>query len=90
MTLPRSKSIPWAHERDVQWVEILPWHLQTHLPSTGVAKPGDSAVCLEGIDIYASVFVNDVRVLSANNAHRSWTTLPFPCDRGRLDHRAAF
>ena len=66
-----------THERDVQWVEILPWHLQTHLPNTGVAT--DSAVlCLEGIDTYASVFVNDVQVLSANNTHRSWTTSPFP------------
>ena len=64
-----------AHERDVQWVEILPWHLQTHLPNTGVAT--DSAViCLEGNRHYASVFVNDVQVLSANNAHRSWTTQP--------------
>lgn len=66
-----------THERDVQWVEILPWHLRTHLPNTAVAS--DSAVlCLEGIDTYASVFVNDAQVLSANNTHRSWTTSPFP------------
>ena len=62
-----------THERDVQWVETVPWHLRAHIPNTGV--DADSAVmCLEGIDTYASVFVNDAQVLSANNAHRSWTT----------------
>ena len=66
-----------THERNVQWVETVPWHLRTHIPNTGV--DADSAVmCLEGIDTYASVFVNDAQVLSANNAHRSWTTSPFP------------
>ena len=66
-----------THERDVQWVETLSWHLRTHLPNNGLTS--DSAVlCLEGIDTYASVFVNDLKVLSADNAHRAWTTSPFP------------
>ena len=74
-----------THEREVQWVETLDWHLRTHVPSTSVALPGDSAVLsLEGIDTYASVFVNDVLVLSADNAHRTWTTQPFPMTEGGL------
>ncbi|MED5318082.1 MAG: hypothetical protein VX758_02980, partial [Bacteroidota bacterium] len=40
-----------THERDVQWVETVPWHLRAHIPNTGV--DADSAVmCLEGIDTY--------------------------------------
>ena len=73
-----------THEREVQWVETLPWHLRT-IPNSSVDLPGDSAVLhFQGIDTYASVFVNDVLVLSADNAHRTWTTQPFPVTEGGL------
>ena len=73
-------------ERDVQWVETLPWVLSTHVDDPLCRDLGDSAVLhLEGLDTYASVVVNGVHVLTANNAHRSWTTLPFEVTNHGLD-----
>ena len=75
-----------THERDVQWVETLPWVLSTHVDGPLCQDLGDSAVLhLEGLDTYASVVVNGVHVLAANNAHRSWTTLPFEVTNHGLD-----
>ncbi len=68
-----------THEREVQWVENVAWHARTHVPSASVNLTCDSAVlCFEGVDTYAAVYVNDAHVLSVDNAHRSWTTAPFP------------
>ena len=51
---------PGTHERDVQWVETLPWVLQTHVDGTVCQDLETVLFCtLEGIDTYASVVVND-------------------------------
>ena len=75
-----------THERDVQWVESEPWTLSTHVNLSKGLMPGDSAeLHFEGLDTYAAVHVNDVCVLKANNAHRSWTTHPFLVTEEGLD-----
>ena len=73
-----------THERDVQWVEDETWTYSTKLPPTHMAGIDSAVLTFQGLDTYARVLVGDQWVLSAENAHRSWTSLPFACSDDSL------
>ena len=73
-----------THERDVQWVENDVWTYATTLPPSVLAGLDSAVLTFQGLDTYARVNVNDQQVLTANNAHRSWTSLPFACSDDSL------
>ena len=73
-----------THERDVQWVEDETWTYSTKLPPTHMAGMDSAVLTFQGLDTYARVLVGDQWVLSAENAHRSWTSLPFACSDDSL------
>ena len=74
-----------THERDVQWVEDETWTYTTVLDASPFSAAVDSAILsFECLDTYARVLVNDQTVLTADNAHRHWTTAPFPLAQGPI------
>lgn len=73
-----------THERDVQWVEDDIWTYSTTLPPSVVTGLDSAILTFQGLDTYARVHVNDQWVLSADNAHRTWTSLPFDCSDDSL------
>ena len=77
-----------THERDVQWVEDETWTYSTKLPPTHMAGMDSAVLTFQGLDTYARVLVGDQWVLSAENAHRSWTSLPFTCSDDSLTLRS--
>ena len=63
-----------AAETDCQWIEKKSWVYETlpfDVPS-GVFSKSNIALRFNGIDTYAKLQLNDVDILTANNAHRSW------------------
>lgn len=79
-----------THELDVQWLEDEIWTYTTTLTPSVTAGLDSAVLMFQGLDTYARVFVNDQRVLSANNAHRSWTSLPFACSDESMDLSITF
>ena len=56
----------------VQWVDTLDWEYETifsYQPSSGVRQ---AHLLFEGLDTYATVYLNGSPILSANNMFRSW------------------
>lgn len=73
-----------THERDVQWVEDDIWTYSTTLAPTFMAGLDSAVLTFQGLDTYARVYANDQCVLIADNAHRSWISLPFACSGDSL------
>lgn len=61
------------NERSVQWVDKEDWMYETHLVATPeeVAAQNQELV-FNGLDTYATVYLNHERILQANNMHRTW------------------
>lgn len=61
------------NERSVQWVDKEDWMYETHLIATPeeVAAQNQELV-FNGLDTYATVYLNHERILQANNMHRTW------------------
>ena len=67
-----------THERDVQWVEDSAWTYSSSFARPAGWSASDSATFeFQGLNVFATIKVNDVSVLRADNAHRTWTTVPF-------------
>jgi beta-mannosidase len=67
---------PFYHmnEKDVQWIENEDWEYKTVFDLTKDAFQKDKIeLVFEGLDTYADVYVNRVRVITADNMHRSWS-----------------
>ena len=73
-----------THERDVQWVEDDIWTYSATLPPSFMTGLDSAVLTFQGLDTYARVHVNDQCVLIADNAHRSWISLPFACSGDSL------
>ena len=75
-----------THERDVQWAEDSTWTYTTSFVCPRGWSAFDSATLeFQGLNVFAAVEVNDMPVLNADNAHRTWTTAPFQLlDSNRL------
>ena len=67
-----------THELDVQWVEDSIWTYTTSFGRPRGWSLSDSATLeFQGLNVFSAVEVNDALVLNADNAHRTWTTVPF-------------
>lgn len=61
------------NEHDVQWVSEKFWVYQTHFSvDEKTLQKENHSLNFEGLDNYASVFLNDSLILKANNAFRKW------------------
>ena len=61
------------NERGVQWVDKEDWEYQMRFEAGDeVLSHTHIDVVFEGLDTYADVYLNDVKILSADNMFRSW------------------
>lgn len=66
---------PWigTNENKVQWIENENWEYESQFTSsTELLKHENIDLVFDGLDTYASVFLNDSLILEANNMFRSW------------------
>ena len=62
------------NERKVQWVDKKDWVYQCSFEiSPEEFERQHHELRFEGLDTYASVYINDIRVLQTNNMHRTYT-----------------
>jgi len=62
-----------TNELDLQWIEKEAWNYQTEFElSKNQTDQEHIELEFEGLDTYASVFVNGVKVITANNMFRNW------------------
>lgn len=63
-----------ANEKQLQWIENENWEYETHFSLTkSELKNQNIDLELEGLDTYATVFLNGNIVLEADNMFRKWT-----------------
>lgn len=61
------------NERFVQWADKEDWIYETTFePSDSLLACGNVELCMDGIDTYADVFLNDEKVITADNMFRRW------------------
>jgi beta-mannosidase len=65
-----------SNEKKVQWVDTCEWEYSTefHLNSAQLKKFDRAELLLNGIETFASIFLNDSLVFTTDNAFRSWKT----------------
>ncbi|MGK0390570.1 MAG: beta-mannosidase [Maribacter sp.] len=63
-----------TNEDSVQWIKHERWVYKTEFaPMPEVFEKEVKELIFEGLDTYADVYLNDNKILSANNQFRSWT-----------------
>jgi len=63
-----------VNERDQQWIDKKDWEYRSTLTLSAADLAHDHVeLCFEGLDTYADVYVNDTKVLAADNMFRAWT-----------------
>jgi len=61
------------NEDSIQWISENNWRYKTHfLVAEEVLLKSKHFLNFEGLDTYASIFLNDSLILNTNNAFRSW------------------
>lgn len=61
------------NERKVQWVDKEDWVYETEFRvSDDVLACNSIDLCFDGLDTYADVFLNDTKILTADNMFRRW------------------
>ena len=61
------------NEKDLQWIENETWEYQTSFKiSKEELKNQNTILQFEGLDTYAEVFLNNKKILEANNMFRTW------------------
>ncbi len=75
--LERNKLIPdpyfRTNEKDLQWIDKKDWEYKTAFQLTDkTLNAAKIELVFKGLDTYASVFVNDHKVLEADNMFREW------------------
>lgn len=75
--LYQSKLIPNPfysdNEQQLQWIENEDWEYKTEFDcDKTISQNTFVELCFEGLDTYASVYLNDSLILNANNMFRSW------------------
>jgi beta-mannosidase len=61
------------NEKDLQWIENETWEYQTSFKiSKEELKNQNTILQFEGLDTYAEVFLNNKKILDANNMFRTW------------------
>ncbi|EGF91456.1 glycosyl hydrolase family 2, sugar binding domain protein [Asticcacaulis biprosthecium C19] len=63
-----------VNERDQQWIDKKDWEYRTTLTLDAKTLAHDNVeLHFAGLDTYADVYINDTKVLSADNMFREWT-----------------
>ena len=63
------------NERKIQWVDKEDWIYETTFLASDVIRGKDHVeLCFDGLDTYADVYLNDTKILEADNMFRSWRT----------------
>lgn len=61
------------NEKELQWIENETWEYQTSFKiSKEESKNQNTILQFEGLDTYAEVFLNNKKILDANNMFRTW------------------
>ena len=61
-------------EKQLQWIENENWEYETHFTlSRSELKNQNIDLEFEGLDTYATIYLNGIAVLEANNMFRKWT-----------------
>lgn len=62
-----------TNEKELQWIDKVNWEYKTtfHIDSQTLQKDNIELI-FNGLDTYADVYVNDTKILSANNMFRTW------------------
>jgi len=86
LDLLRNKLIPDPFYRDNEaklwWIEGASWEYRTALNITpDTLKSPNLELVFDGLDAYAEVFLNNTKVLTANNMFRIWRVNVKPCLR---------
>ncbi len=62
-----------TNEKDLQWIDKTDWEYETTFIVEGILlKEENLELTFKGLDTYADVFLNDEKILSANNMFREW------------------
>ena len=62
------------NEHDVQWVDKKDWIYETELKvSSGLLKKDRRVLEFKGLDTHADIYLNDEKILEADNMFREWT-----------------
>ena len=62
------------NERGLQWIDKEDWIYETKFSlNADMASMSHIELCLEGLDTYADVYLNDSLLLTADNMFRRWT-----------------
>ena len=61
-----------TNEDSVQWIEREDWMYETTFFLPAIAENANYELVFEGLDTYASVFLNGQRILAADNMYRRW------------------
>lgn len=62
-----------APEAGLQWIGLADWEYRTTFQvSVNMRRAARSELAFEGLDTFAEVFLNDEKVLDADNAFRAW------------------
>lgn len=62
-----------TNERDLQWIDKKDWEYKTTFDISGqIIKKERIELVFEGLDTYADVYLNDQKVLIADNMFREW------------------
>lgn len=63
------------NERGVQWVDKEDWIYETTFQMTdNLSDYAHIDLCFDGLDTYADVYLNDTKIIEANNMFRQWRT----------------
>ena len=61
------------NEKKLQWIEKKNWEYKTSFQVTPEAlKKNNAALVFDGLDTYATVYLNGKQILKANNMFRQW------------------
>lgn len=62
-----------VNERSVQWVDKEDWVYETTInPEPRLLDENNIEIVFDGLDTYADVYLNDVKILEADNMFRQW------------------
>lgn len=61
------------NEKSLQWIGKTNWEYESTIPMTAAMLAHENVELLfEGLDTYATVYLNDIEILSADNMFRTW------------------
>jgi beta-mannosidase len=79
------------NEKDVQWISETDWEYKTiFLIDEETFQKNHFEINFEGLDTYASVYLNDSLILNANNAFRRWNINVKPLLKAKNELRLVF